>query len=121
MEQVRRTAQRPEEQAEEAIRAILAIERQTREMLAQARDKAHRMVEAARQRADELEEAAAVEAEARADRVLERGLAEAQRQADEIRQRGEREAAAWRKEAEGHLSQAIGFVVDAVAPLDQEA
>ena len=34
MERVKRSVQRPEEQAEEAVRAILAIEREARETLA---------------------------------------------------------------------------------------
>jgi vacuolar-type H+-ATPase subunit H len=121
MEQVRRAAQRPDEQAEEAVRAVLAIERQTREMLAEARDRANRIVAAARERADELKDVAAAEADARAEGILERGLAEAQRRADEISEQGERIADAWRKQAEAHVSEAIRFVVDAVAPTEEEA
>ncbi len=121
MQHVRQIAQRPEEQAEGAVRAILAIERKTREMLAEAREEAHQIVAKARERADELKEAAANEAEARADRIFERGMAEAQREADEIRARGKKEAAAWRRRAETHLSEAISFVVNAVAPSGEEA
>jgi len=120
MKKVRRTTQRPEEQAEEAVRAILDIERQTRELLAQAQERAHRIVAGARERADELKDAAAAEADARAERILERGLADAQQQADEIRERGKEEAAAWRRQAEARLSDAIRFVVNAVAPSDEE-
>jgi len=121
MERVRRAAQRPEEQAEEAVRAILAIERKTREILAEARDEARRIVSTARQRAAELQEAAAKETEARVSGILERGAVEAQREADQIRARGETAAAAWRQHAESRLTEAIDFVVDVVAFPDEEA
>lgn len=120
MERVKRAVQRPEEQAEEAVRAILAIEREARETLAQAREEARRIVASASRRAAELQEAAEQEAQARAMGILERGTAEAESEAAEIRARGAERVDGWRQQAEENLPDAVRFLVEAVAPLGSE-
>lgn len=120
MERVKRSVQRPEEQAEAAVRAILAIEREARETLAQAREEARRIVTSASRRAAELQEAANQEAQARAQAIWERGQAEVEQEADLIRQRGAERVAAWHQRAEQNLPNAVHFLVDAVAPSGSE-
>jgi len=120
MERVKRSVQRPEEQAEEAVRAILAIEREARETLAQAREEARRTVASASRRAAELQEAADQEAQARAQAIWERGHAEADQEADLIRQSGAERVAAWHQQAEQNLPHAVRFLVGAVAPSGSE-
>jgi vacuolar-type H+-ATPase subunit H len=99
---------------EEALRAVLTMERQAQGIIQDAEAEAQRIVTSAKQQAQEMKRAAEAEIGEREQAALQMAFTEIEREAQAIRMAADDEAKAWSAAAERHFAAALSYVLQAV-------